>query len=392
MYREAIEVVAFAVIGAIFSIFLRQPQVEQQPLLFLAALLVSLLLVPRAVIFLLNWRELGGPTYYLEFHQQGGSPSIALVSIWPTYWRKSFALRGRSFKIGHDNAGCTLQLRGRWDSNQITLKSWGVGGKQLVYFYIGFENPNRPGSYTVPDGLTDMRVDASGDGKGWFFDKLDTAHYVSKHDTNIVKLHKSNLSVLSEGELGIKLRVFGGLDDGDFDVFRSKIQAATSSEVELKKILGDLGAQEFLSLLRDAKALNTLPKTPEQEKMLGWLKERVQFSDARFSDFRVSACIITGDGEKHYGVNIENESYPAGICAESSAIAQMVSSQGKRTIAHVYLYSPNEKSQLIPCGLCLQRISSYASDDTQVTTFSGDRVTWTGKFKSLLGTNFRRNA
>jgi cytidine deaminase len=39
-----------------------------------------------------------------------------------------------------------------------------------------------------------------------------------------------------------------------------------------------------------------------------------------YSKFRVGACLITTTGEYIFGANIENASYPVGVCAERVAL------------------------------------------------------------------------
>ncbi|MCJ1279390.1 hypothetical protein MMC21_007214 [Puttea exsequens] len=43
-----------------------------------------------------------------------------------------------------------------------------------------------------------------------------------------------------------------------------------------------------------------------------------------YSHFRVGAAILTGDGAILTGANVENASYPVGICAERCAVAKAV--------------------------------------------------------------------
>ena len=50
---------------------------------------------------------------------------------------------------------------------------------------------------------------------------------------------------------------------------------------------------------------------------------------APYSEFKVGAAILTNDGRVFCGCNIENAAYPAGICAERTAIASAVSSGAK---------------------------------------------------------------
>ena len=46
---------------------------------------------------------------------------------------------------------------------------------------------------------------------------------------------------------------------------------------------------------------------------------------APYSKFKVGAAVLTDSGKIFGGCNIENASYPAGICAERTAISKAVS-------------------------------------------------------------------
>lgn len=85
---------------------------------------------------------------------------------------------------------------------------------------------------------------------------------------------------------------------------------------------------------------------------------------APYSDFPVGAALMTPDGRIFSGANVENASYPEGWCAETSAIAQMVSAGGSEISAIAVIA---EKLPLVtPCGGCRQRIREFATPETRV--------------------------
>ena len=43
-----------------------------------------------------------------------------------------------------------------------------------------------------------------------------------------------------------------------------------------------------------------------------------------YSEFKVGAALLCEDGKVFTGCNIENSSYPAGICAERTAISKAI--------------------------------------------------------------------
>lgn len=82
-----------------------------------------------------------------------------------------------------------------------------------------------------------------------------------------------------------------------------------------------------------------------------------------YSKFRVSAVVRTEDGEIFKGVNIENASYPVGICAERSALAAAIST-GKRSFSHIVIVG--DSSYTYPCGMCRQFIGEFANESTKL--------------------------
>ena len=66
------------------------------------------------------------------------------------------------------------------------------------------------------------------------------------------------------------------------------------------------------------------------------LKELLKNSYSPYSKFRVSSIVIMKDGTEFGGVNVENASYGATICAERNAILQ--------AIAHGYKKGDFEKA------------------------------------------------
>lgn len=78
---------------------------------------------------------------------------------------------------------------------------------------------------------------------------------------------------------------------------------------------------------------------------------------APYSGFRVGAVVATDSGA-YFGTNVENASYPLGICAERAAISQAVAA-GDRDIraiavACVDAQSNDSLESLMPCGACRQ--------------------------------------
>ena len=81
---------------------------------------------------------------------------------------------------------------------------------------------------------------------------------------------------------------------------------------------------------------------------------------APYSKYRVGAAIQTRSGAIFTGCNVENASYGGTLCAERSAIAQMVAAGEKDPVAcAVVTGGPRAGS---PCGICRQVLYEFAAD------------------------------
>ena len=79
-----------------------------------------------------------------------------------------------------------------------------------------------------------------------------------------------------------------------------------------------------------------------------------------YSHFPVGAALECGDGTVFTGCNVENASYPAGICAERSAIAHAVA-EGHRDFRRIVIAGRGE-GFCVPCGICRQVMREFAPD------------------------------
>lgn len=88
---------------------------------------------------------------------------------------------------------------------------------------------------------------------------------------------------------------------------------------------------------------------------------------APFSNFCVGAALLTKDGELFTGVNIENSSYGATICAERVAFVKAIS-EGKREFAKIAISAGDEES--VPCGICRQFMYEFSPEIEVITKAS----------------------
>lgn len=95
---------------------------------------------------------------------------------------------------------------------------------------------------------------------------------------------------------------------------------------------------------------------------------------APYSNFKVGAAVLAG-GRVFAGVNVENASYPMGVCAERNAVAAAVAA-GERTIDAVAVVADEERPTP-PCGGCRQVLWEFGPSSLVVAeTRDGTRVMW----------------
>ena len=107
---------------------------------------------------------------------------------------------------------------------------------------------------------------------------------------------------------------------------------------------------------------------------------------APYSRFQVGAAILADDGKIYAGCNVENAAYPAGNCAEASAIAAMIAGGAKR-IKRIYVTGPG-REPLTPCGGCRQRIREFADPDVMVISHGIDGAPLRRTLAELLPHSF----
>ncbi|MEX1177266.1 MAG: cytidine deaminase [Nitriliruptor sp.] len=93
---------------------------------------------------------------------------------------------------------------------------------------------------------------------------------------------------------------------------------------------------------------------------------------APYSHFRVGAVVVTADGHRFEGVNVENASYRMTTCAEQSAIATMITAGVRSPIVAVAVVGDGQ-DPCTPCGACRQTIFEFGQDATVYASGDGGR-------------------
>lgn len=98
-----------------------------------------------------------------------------------------------------------------------------------------------------------------------------------------------------------------------------------------------------------------------------------------YSHFRVASIVVMKDGTEFSGVNVENASYGASICAERSAILSAIAAGYKRyDFESLYIMCDDEKIGM-SCFQCRAVISEMFERDKLITSMNpnGDEETHT---------------
>lgn len=110
---------------------------------------------------------------------------------------------------------------------------------------------------------------------------------------------------------------------------------------------------------------------------------------APYSKFKVGAALLTDDNVLYTGVNIENISYGATVCAERTAVFKAVS-EGKKKIAKIAIASDDE-GYIYPCGICRQVILEFGTPETEIICANGKGEQEVFKLKELLPKAFNKD-
>lgn len=91
---------------------------------------------------------------------------------------------------------------------------------------------------------------------------------------------------------------------------------------------------------------------------------------APYSNYKVGAVVLAADNQIYSGANIENASFPAGICAERSAMVKAILDRNMKFSAIAIigaLANSNEVKQFAyPCGVCRQFMAEFFDKNTKV--------------------------
>ena len=106
---------------------------------------------------------------------------------------------------------------------------------------------------------------------------------------------------------------------------------------------------------------------------------------APFSDFHVGAALLAKDGKVYTGVNVENSSYGATICAERTAMVKAIS-EGCREFEAIAIAGNGGTSW--PCGICRQFMYEFCPEIRVISGENEDELK-SYTLKELLPEGFK---
>ena len=103
----------------------------------------------------------------------------------------------------------------------------------------------------------------------------------------------------------------------------------------------------------------------EVTRLVDAAQQAREHSYSPYSKFKVGAAVLTKNGEIFTGTNIENASYPAGLCAERTAIFHAIASGEKQICAVAIVGGLNftASDYCAPCGMCRQVMHEFANPE-----------------------------
>ena len=102
-----------------------------------------------------------------------------------------------------------------------------------------------------------------------------------------------------------------------------------------------------------------MPKT-KYELLISKAKQARNLAQARYSNFKVGAALLTENDDIFTGCNVESSSFGLTICAERVVLTKALS-EGVLKFKAIAIYA-KDGTICPPCGACRQLLYDYAPD------------------------------
>ncbi|MGH2677427.1 MAG: cytidine deaminase [Actinomycetota bacterium] len=109
----------------------------------------------------------------------------------------------------------------------------------------------------------------------------------------------------------------------------------------------------------------------DREALVAAAGEAREGAYAPYSGFHVGAALLSDDGSRFTGANVENASYGLSMCAERTAVFHAVA-QGVRRLRAVAVVASNDEPTW-PCGACRQVLYEFGPDLVVISEGKGGR-------------------
>ena len=104
------------------------------------------------------------------------------------------------------------------------------------------------------------------------------------------------------------------------------------------------------------------------------LEKLLNNSYAKYSGYKVACICVMNDGKEFNGVNVENASYGATICAERVAITSAVANgYKKKDFKELHVMVDSDKLGM-PCFLCRQVICEFFDEIDVIYAYSRKEI------------------
>lgn len=118
------------------------------------------------------------------------------------------------------------------------------------------------------------------------------------------------------------------------------------------------------------------------------LEKLLENSYAPYSHMNFACIVETKDGNFYEGVNIENASYGATVCAERNAIFNAVS-HGEKEFKTLYLMTSSDEI-CYPCNLCKQVFLEFFDENVMFNIMTKSGKMEILGYEKLMNTTFTK--